>query len=83
MDDLLSRIDKAISQIFGIKNKIAKRDLMKMVHTIDKHINRLDQEMVECRRLKKETIKNQELYKECEDLLSHLEKHITFASLLN
>ena len=83
MDELFSRIDLAVSQIFGIKNKLAKRDLLKMVQTIDRKINQLDQESVECRRLKKETVKYKELFAECEDLLGHLEKHITFASLLN
>jgi len=43
----------------------------------------LDKESVECRRLRKETLKYQELLKNFEDLLANLEKHITFASLLN
>jgi hypothetical protein len=43
----------------------------------------LDKESVECRRLRKETPKYQELLQNFEELLAHLEKHITFASLLN
>ena len=50
---------------------------------IDAAYTRLDQERVECRRLKKETARYQELLKNFEELLAHLEKHITFASLLN
>ena len=44
---------------------------------------KMDQERVECRRLKKETARYQELKNNLEEVLAHLEKHITFASLLN
>jgi len=43
----------------------------------------LDKESVECRRLRKQTLKYQELLQTFEEQLAHLEKHITFASLLN
>ena len=83
MDELFQRLDRAERAIATVKNKVARRDLLKMVRAIDQAIVAADMESVECRRLKKETIKYQELLQNFEKLLAHLEKHITFASLLN
>jgi len=82
MDELFQRLDRAERQIATVKNKIARRDLLKMVKTIDVAIVRADMESVECRRLKKQTSRYQELIKTVEDLLTNLEQHITFATLL-
>jgi hypothetical protein len=53
-----------------------------MVKTIDISIVAADMESVECRRLKKETLRYRELIKQTDELLTNLEQHITFASLL-
>ena len=81
--DYDKRIDTAYTQISAIKNKLARRDLYIMLRSTEAAYTRLDKESVECRRLKKETARYQELLKNFEELLEHLEKHITFASLLN
>ena len=81
--DYDKRIDTAYTQISAIKNKLARRDLLMMLRSTEAAYTKLDKESVECRRLKKETAKYQELLKNFEELLEHLEKHITFASLLN
>jgi hypothetical protein len=57
--------------------------LLVMLRSTEAAYTQLDKESVECRRLRKETLKYQELLKKFEELLAHLEKHITFASLLN
>jgi len=77
------RIDNAYAQIANIKSKVARRDLLMMLKATESAYTKLDQESVECRRLKKETVKYQELLQNFEEVLAHLEKHITFASLLN
>jgi uncharacterized iron-regulated protein len=82
MDELFTRLDSAEKAIANVKNKIARRDLLKMVKTIDISIVAADMESVECRRLKKETLRYRELVKQTEELLTNLEQHITFASLL-
>ena len=82
MDELFQRLDQAEQAIATVKNKIARRDLLKMVKTIDVSIVAADMESVECRRLHKETLRYQELVKQSEDLLTNLEQHITFANLL-
>jgi hypothetical protein len=82
MDKLFQRLDQAEKQIAAVKNKIARRDLLKMVKTIDVAIVAADMESVECRRMHKETSRYQELVKKVDSLLTNLEQHITFANLL-
>ena len=82
MDELFQRLDLAERAIATVKNKVARRDLLKMTRAVDRAIVAADMESVECRRTKRETLRYQELVKQVEDLLINLEQHITFASLL-
>jgi hypothetical protein len=81
--DYGKRIDNAYTQIGAVKSKVARRDLLMMLRATEAAYTKLDKESVECRRLKKETVRYRELLRNFEELLAHLEKHITFASLLN
>ena len=82
MDELFQRLDLAEKQIAQVKIKVDRRDLLKMVRAVDQAIVAADMESVECRRLHKETSRYRELVKKVSDLLTNLEQHITFASLL-
>ena len=82
MDELFQRLDRAEKQIAITKNKVARRDLMKMVKAVDMAIVAADMESVECRRLHKETPRYRELVQKVDSLLTNLEQHITFAALL-
>ena len=87
MDDILynelfERLDVAITQINVVKSKVAKRDLIKMVRGVDGKMTEVDRELVECRRLHKETPRYKELKQQAFELLDNLEKHITFAALI-
>ena len=82
MDQLFERLDSAERAIATVKNKIARRDLLKMVKAVDRAIVAADMESVECRRMHKETSRYRELLKKVADLLTNLEQHITFAALL-
>ena len=82
MDELYQRLDRAESQIATIQNKVARRDLLKMVRTIDAAMVAADQESVECRRLHRETHRYKELVQQADDLITNLEQHLTFAALL-
>jgi hypothetical protein len=82
MDELFQRLDSAEKHIAQVKNKVARRDLLKMVKTIDVAIVAADMESVECRRLHRETSRYRELVQKVADLLTNLEQHITFANLL-
>jgi hypothetical protein len=82
MDELLTRLDKIEQVIPTIKNKVARKDLMKMLRNIDVAINNVSRESVECRRLHRETGQYKELIKKANDLITNLEQHLTFAALL-
>lgn len=82
MDELFQRLDLAEKQIAQVKNKVARRDLLKMTRAVDQAIVAADMESVECRRLKRETSRYKELVQKVDSLLTNLEHHITFASLL-
>jgi small-conductance mechanosensitive channel len=82
MNELYQRLDQAKRQIATIKNKVARRDLLKMIKAVDQAIVTADQESVECRRLHRETARYKELVKQAEKLITNLEQHLTFAALL-
>jgi uncharacterized iron-regulated protein len=82
MDEIFQRLNRAETAIANVKNKVARRDLLKMVKTVDTAIVAADIESVECRRLKRETPRYKELVQKVNNLLTNLEQHITFASLL-
>jgi hypothetical protein len=82
MDELFQRLDRAEKHIALVKNKVARRDLLKMTRAVDQAIVAADMESVECRRLKRETPRYRELVEKVSNLLTNLEQHITFANLL-
>jgi len=82
MDNILERVDLLEKQIATIKNKVAHRDLRRMLGAVDHSITAMSQESVECRRLKKSTIRYRELTEETNKLLDNLEQHVTFAALI-
>lgn len=82
MDDLYERIDRAIPQINALTSRVARRDLIKMLRGVDHKMTQMDQELVECRRIHKETPRYQELRQQATELIDNLEKHITFAALI-
>jgi hypothetical protein len=82
MDELFQRLDQAERAIAAVKNKVARKDLLKMVKGVDQAIVAADMESVECRRLKRETARYRELVQTVKDRLTNLEQHITFANLL-
>jgi len=82
MDELFQRLDQAEKAIATVKNKVARRDLLKMTRAVDRAVVAADMESVECRRLKRETSRYKELVQKVHNLLTNLEQHITFANLL-
>ena len=83
MEQLYQRLDSAEKHIAQVKNKIARKDLLKMIRAVDRAMSAADMESVECRRMHRETTRYRELVKQADDLLTNLEQHLTFAALLN
>jgi hypothetical protein len=69
MDELFQRLDQAEKAIAAVKNKVARKDLLKMVKGVDQAIVAADMESVECRRLKRETARYRELVQTVKDRL--------------
>jgi hypothetical protein len=82
MNELYDRLDRAVVQVNAVKSKVAKRDLIKMIRAIDNALTAVDQESVECRRVKRQTSRYQDLLRQATELIDNLEKHITFAALI-
>lgn len=82
LTELTERITSAENQILKVKNKQVRRDLSKMLATIDSALTEVDKELVVCRRIQRTTIKFAELTQKVTDLLDNLEQHITLALLL-
>ena len=82
MDEILTRINRVEAQIATVKNKVAYRDLRKMLVPIDATVTEMSREDVNCRQLKKTTLRYRELEAQARDLLSNLEQMVTFAALL-
>jgi septation ring formation regulator EzrA len=82
MDEILERINTVEAQIATVKSKVAYRDLRKMLSSIDKIITEMSKEDVNCRQLKKTTLKYRELEAQANTSLSNLEQMVTFAALL-
>ena len=82
MDDLYQRATDCAEQIKTIKQRQARRDLLRMLGAVDSALNRLDAESVECRRLNKITTHYETLQKQAEELVVNLEKHLTLARLM-
>jgi hypothetical protein len=82
MEELFQRLDRAEKAIAVVKNKVARRDLLKMTRAVDQAIVAADMESVECRRMHRETPRYRELVQKVNELLTNLEQHITFANLL-
>jgi hypothetical protein len=82
MDQLYQRVTDCAEQIKYIKNRQARRDLLRMLATVDSALTALDSESVECRRLNKLTSHYETLQTQAEELVSNLEKHLTLARLM-
>jgi predicted nucleic acid-binding Zn-ribbon protein len=83
MDDLRQRLQQLEQQIPNIKNRQARRELVMMLKSANSALTRVDQELVECRRRQRPTVKYQDLVTEADKVLKFVEQHLTFAALLN
>ena len=83
MEQLVQRLSNAKVRIGNLKNKTARRDLVKMHNTVLTIFEDISRESVECRRMHKKTTRYEKLILNATDQLEHLEKYLVFACLLN
>jgi hypothetical protein len=82
MDELYHRVTECVEQIKAVNNRLARRDLLRMLRTVDSALNELDSERVECRRLNRNTARYQQLESRALELIVNLEQHLTLARLM-
>lgn len=82
MDELYHRVTECVEQIKAVNNRQARRDLLRMLRTVDSALNELDSERVECRRLNRTTARYQQLESQALELIVNLEQHLTLARLM-
>lgn len=82
MDAILERLNSIEKKVSKVKNKVAYRDLRHMVDNVDRQITELSKESVNCRQMKRITIKYSEINKNLDAMMYNIEKHITYAHLM-
>lgn len=79
---LKHRLDVSFFQIIGLEVGVQRQDLHHMWRYARNLWNLMDQELVQCRRVQKPTIKYKEFEQQLIDALENIEQYLTFATLL-
>ena len=79
---LKHRLDVSFFQIIGLPTGEQRQDLHHMWRNARNLWNLMDQEMVQCRRSRKHTVKYIEFEQKLIDALETIEQYLTFATLL-
>lgn len=82
MDAILERMNDIEKKVSKVKNKVAYRDLRHMVGSVDRQITELSKESVQCRQMKRLTVKYREINTNIDQMMFNIEKHITYACLM-
>ena len=78
---LKHRLDVAFFQIIGLEIN-QRKDLQHMWRHARNIWDLMDQEMVQCRRVNKPTVKYQELEQQLTEFMETIDQYLTFATLL-
>lgn len=83
IDEILERVSEVERKVSRVKSKVAYRDLTQMIQNVDRQVTELSKEDVLCRQSKRITIRYREIEKNIGEMLSNIEKLVTFAHLMN
>jgi hypothetical protein len=81
MDQYLLRIDQLTTQSRQFKSYEAREDMARMISPVRDIAQKLSQELVECRRLRRMTSRAETLEAKLQDSLSNAEKMLMYARL--
>ena len=82
MEHLLERYQQVEQAVKKVKNPTARRDLLKMLKTVDQTLTDISKESVECRRIRHNTARHDSLVIKADQILDNLEKYLVYAVLL-
>jgi hypothetical protein len=81
MDQYLQRIDQLTTQSRQFKSYEAREDMARMINPVRDIAQKLSQELVECRRLRRMTSRAETLEAKLQDSLDNAEKMLMYARL--
>jgi hypothetical protein len=81
MDQYLQRIDQLTTQSRQFKSYEAREDMARMINPVRDIAQKLSQELVECRRLRRMTSRAESLEAKLQDSLDNAEKMLMYARL--
>ena len=81
MDEYLQRIDSLSRQAHKFQSYEAREDLDRMIGAARAVAQDLSRELVECRRLRRITVRAQSFEAQLTDLLDNVEKMLVYAQL--
>lgn len=82
MEQLIARYQQVEQAVKKVKNPTARRDLLKMLRTVDQLLDDISKESVECRRIRHNTARYDTLILKADQTLDNLEKYLVYAVLL-
>ena len=82
MNDFSAKMTRLLAIVSSTKDMRARSDLYKMYQNCKKIYIELDKETVECRRLKRNTLRYTELEQKLNESTQEFEQWITYAALL-
>ena len=82
MNDFSAKMTRLLAIVSSTKDMRARSDLYKMYQNCKNIYIELDKETVECRRLKRNTLRYTELEQKLNESIKEFEQWITFANLL-
>ena len=82
MNDFSTKMTCLLAIVSSTKDMRARSDLYKMYQNCKKIYIELDKETVECRRLKRNTLRYTELEQKLNESITEFEHWITYATLL-
>jgi hypothetical protein len=77
------KLDNIQQQARGIKNPVARRDLLKMIATVDLKLTEMSKESVRCRQRGNITGNYQKMTRELSEMMENLEGFLMVALLSN
>lgn len=82
MEEHSKTLDRLLGVVSATKDIRARSDLFKMYHNCKDIYTEMNKESVECRRLKRNTLRYQELEEKLNESIKEFEQWITYAALL-
>ncbi len=83
MENLRNQYQHQVSVVSVIKDHRRRRDLLKMLKTVDGILTEIDKESIRCRRLQHATVLYKALVKKCKDQLQVVDQYVLVSTIIS